>query len=206
MYLTYAAALGVAAVIPGPGIAALIGQSLGAGFRSALFMIAGIAAGDVVYLTLVIVGLAAVTEMFAGAFVVIKLLGGAYLIYLAYRFWTQSADVTRVQQGREASGGSTMLAGLGVTLGNPKAIVFYLALVPNVLDLGAIDPASWLILSVITVAVLFAALMPYALLAARARHMMQQPHRLRQLNRTAAGVIGGAGLIILAEAVWDAVP
>ena len=74
-FFVYAAALFIAAAIPGPGIAALVGQSLGGNARRAGFFMLGIALGDVTWLTVAIVGLAAVAKTFASAFVVIKLFG-----------------------------------------------------------------------------------------------------------------------------------
>ncbi len=199
-FLAYVVALSIAAVIPGPGIAALVGQSLGAGMRTALFFLGGIALGDVAYLTVAVAGLAAIAQVFAGAFLVIKVLGGLYLVYLAYKFWTNKAGLTHVETSRQSSGGRAFLAGFAVTLGNPKTIIFYLALLPTVVDLKTIGLADWGTLSVLTVLVLFVALTPYAFLASRARSMMKHSAALTRLNRFAAGIIGAAGMMILGQA------
>lgn len=63
--LAYTAALAIAAVIPGPGVAALVGQALGNGLRAALFFLGGIALGDVVWLSVAVAGLAALAQVFA---------------------------------------------------------------------------------------------------------------------------------------------
>ena len=199
-YLAYIAALGIAAVIPGPGIAALVGQALGGNQRASTMFLAGIALGDVTYLTVAVVGLAAIAKTFASAFIVIKVLGGAYLLYLAYKFWTSDVGLTKVKRAESQSGFGSFLAGYFVTLGNPKAIVFYLALLPTVLDLNNVHMGQWAVLAVLTIAVIFAALSPYAVLASKARRMMTQPKTLKRLNRFAAAFIGGAGTLILAEA------
>lgn len=200
-YFAYVAALGIAAVIPGPGIAALVGQALGGSRRASLMFQVGIALGDVTYLTVAVVGLAAIANTFAGAFLVIKFLGALYLLYLAYVFWTSSAGLTKVQKQSSRSDGAAFLAGYLVTLGNPKTIVFYLALLPTVLNLGDVGVSQWAVLSILTILVIFAALSPYMLLASKARHMMTQPKALTRLNRFAACFIGGAGTLILVEAV-----
>ncbi len=199
-YLAYIVALGIAAVIPGPGIAALVGQALGGNKRASLMFLSGIALGDVTYLTVAAVGLAAVANTFANAFLLIKFLGAAYLLYLAWVFWTREAGLTKVQKQTTRTDGGSFLAGYFVTLGNPKTIVFYLALLPTVLDLNAVDVTQWAVLSVLTILVIFCALLPYLLLASKARHMMTQPKTLQRLNRFAACFIGGAGGLILAEA------
>jgi len=198
--IAYCLALLVAAAIPGPGIAALVGQALGGGSRNSMFFILGIALGDVTWLTVAVVGLAAVAKTFAGAFLVIKLLGALYLLYLGWIFWTSDVSETRVRSGEGRSALSSVVAAYMVTLGNPKSIIFYLALLPSVVELDRVDLMQWLVLAVLTVAVLFAVLIPYAVLAVKARTVMSDASALRKLNQVAAGVIGSAGAFILAEA------
>lgn len=199
-YFAYVAALGLAAVIPGPGIAALVGQALGGNQRASALFLAGIALGDVTYLTIAVIGLAAIAKTFASAFIVIKFLGAAYLLYLAVLFWTSDVGLTKVQRSETRSGSGSFIAGYFVTLGNPKTIVFYLALLPTVLDLNNVHFFEWAVLAVLTVIVIFAGLAPYAVLATKARKMMTQPKALKRLNRFASAFIGGAGVLILAEA------
>ncbi|MCE7030392.1 LysE family translocator [Jiella avicenniae] len=199
-YLAYAAALGVAAFIPGPGVAGLVGQSLGNGLRASLFFLAGLALGDLVYLAVAVAGLAALVEIFAEALLVVKILGGAYLVYLGVVFWNNRGGLANLRAAKARSGLKAFLAGFTLTLGNPKTIVFYLALLPTVLDLHAVGVSEWSVLSILTVLVLFAVLSPYALVAAKGRALMTQPAALRRLNRIAGGIIGGAGALILGEA------
>lgn len=203
-FLAYAAALSIAAVIPGPGVAALVGQALGGDQRASLFFLSGIALGDLVYLTVAVAGLAAVAQVFAGAFLLVKILGGAYLLYIAWAFWTSRGGLTEVHALGARRGGRALLAGFMVTLGNPKTIVFYLALLPTVLDLNAVGFGEWAGLAALTLVILYVVLLPYALLAGRARRLMAEPAALRRLNRAAAGVIGSAGALILGQAALAA--
>lgn len=196
----YCLALFVAAVIPGPGIAALVGQALGGGSRNSMFFILGIALGDLTWLTVAVVGLAAIAKTFAGAFLAIKILSALYLLYLGWVFWTTDVSETRIRTTKEGTALSSVFAAYMVTLGNPKSIIFYLALLPSVVDLDRVDLVQWLILAVLTIVVLFAVLIPYAMLAAKARAVMSDTSALRKLNQVAAGVIGAAGALILAEA------
>ncbi len=204
-YFAYAAALGVAAFIPGPGVAGLVGQSLGNGLRASLFFLAGLALGDLVYLTIAVAGLAALAEIFSDALLVVKILGGAYLIYLACLFWTSRGGLADLHAAKARSGLRAFFAGFTVTLGNPKTIVFYLALLPSVLDLDGVGVPQWSVLALLTVVVLFVVLSPYALIGARARALMTRPTALRRLNRVAGGIIGGAGALILGEAAVSAI-
>ncbi|MFV0408122.1 MAG: LysE family translocator [Paracoccus sp. (in: a-proteobacteria)] len=197
---TYAAALAIAAAIPGPGIAALVGQALGSGLRASLFFLAGLALGDVIYLTIAVAGLAALAKTFAGVFLVVKILGGFYLIYLAWKFWTSETGLVKPEGVRRRGDLTAALAGLTVTLGNPKTIIFYMALLPSVLDLRNVGVALWVELVAVTVLVLFAVLIPYAVLATKARGMMKSSDTLNRINRVAGAIIGTAGMVILGQA------
>lgn len=203
--LTYAAALGIAAAIPGPGVAAVVGQSMGNGLRASLFLLGGIILGDLTYLTVAIAGLAGIAKAFAGAFLVIKIMGGLYLAYLAWKMWNSSGGLVQPGSTGRSTGTGSFLSGYSLTLGNPKTIVFYLALLPTVLDLGAIGPAQWAALAVVTAMTLVATLAPYAILAHRARGLISQPSMLRRVSMAAAGIIGATGLLILGQATRELV-
>ena len=203
-FIAYATALFIAAAIPGPGIAALVGRALGSSFRATLPFIFGLALGDVIYLGIAILGLGFIAKTFAGAFLVIKVLGGLYLLYIAWAFWTAGIDPQKLEAKRARSVWGGIASGFMVTMGNPKTIVFYMALVPNVIDLTSVTPISWAALSAITVAILYLALTPYALLTSKAKSVLTSRTALRRLNQTASVLIGGAGTFILGEAAWTA--
>jgi len=83
-----------------------------------------------------------------------------------------------------------------VTLGNPKVMMFYLALTPTLVDLRALTLPDFAILAGLTVAVLLVVLVPYLALAAKARGLLSAPRALKALNRTAAGFMAGAAAVI----------
>ncbi|WP_296743019.1 LysE family translocator [Mesorhizobium sp.] len=199
-FLAYSAALGVAAAIPGPGVTALVARALGSGFRSALAMSFGLMLGDITYLTAVVLGLAFVAQSFGMVFLAIKWAGVAYLAFLAWRFWTGGISPETIE-ARKGKGGfvANVVAGLTLTLGNPKTMIFYLAITPTIVDLKTITLADYGILVAITVAVLFVVLVPYLALAAKARWFLKSPRALKALNRTAAGFMVGAAAAIAAR-------
>lgn len=199
-FLAYAIALSIAGAIPGPGIAAVVGRSLGAQQHSVLPFIFGIAMGDAVFLTIAVLGLSFVAQIFSGVFTTIRVAGGLYLLYLAWRFWTANVERSEVEHVVARAPWIAVLSGMAISLGNPKVIVFYLALLPNVIDLTAVTVFDWLVLSVITVAVLFGVLLPYSIVASRLRQVFSNEVALLRLNRGAALFIGGAGSLILVDA------
>jgi threonine/homoserine/homoserine lactone efflux protein len=196
-FLAYSLALAIAAAIPGPGVTALVARALGSGFRSALAMSFGLVVGDLTYLTAVVLGLALVAQTFGTVFLVIKWLGVAYLAWLAWSFWKSGITPENVE-ARKGKGGlfASFLAGLTVTLGNPKTMIFYLALTPTLVDLRTITFADYAILAALTVVVLLVVLVPYLALAAKARWFLKTPRALKALNRTAAAFMAGAALAI----------
>lgn len=199
-FIAYCGALAVAAAIPGPGVTALVARALGSGFRSSLAMSFGLVVGDLLYLTAAVLGLAFLAQTFGLAFLVVKWLGVAYLAYLAWQFWRAGITAERIEGARGAGGlFASFLAGLFVTLGNPKTMVFYLALLPTVIDLTAVRATDYLALAALTVAVLLVVLVPYLLLAANARKLLARPRALKILNRTAAGFMAGAAAAIAAR-------
>lgn len=141
-------------------------------------------------------GLALVPQTFGTVFMVVKWLGVVYLAWLAWTFWTTGITPETIE-ARKGAGGFTasFLAGLAVTLGNPKTMIFYLALTPTLVDLRTITLSDYAVLATVTVAVLLVVLVPYLVLAAKARSLLKAPQALKALNRMAA-FTGSAALAI----------
>ena len=198
--LIFASALFVAAASPGPGIAAIVARVLGRGMNGAVAFTAGVALGDVVWLTVAILGLAVVAQTFHGVFLAIKYAGVAYLLYLAWKLWTapvQSHDVPA--DTPDIKPVRLFLAGLAVTMGNPKVMVFYLALLPNIIDLAHVTLAGWLALSGVTLGVLAIVFGAYVTLAARTRRLFTSPRAMRLVNRGTGAVMASAAVAIAAK-------
>ncbi len=137
-FLPYVIALGIAAAIPGPGIAACVGKALGSGFKPAFSFMNGLVLGDLTYLTLAIVGLSAVASVFSDIFMVIRFAGAAYLLWLAWTFWRAGIDPAKMHAAQGAGFWPSFAGGFSITMGNPKTIIFYMALLPTVVDLHTI--------------------------------------------------------------------
>ena len=200
-FIAYGTALAIAAAIPGPGIAALVGRALGTGFWRTLPMLTGLVLGDLTYLLLAVAGLAVIAKMFAGIFLVVKIGGALYLAFLAWKFWSSGITVTEAQAETGVRDGiASFFAGLALTLGNPKTIVFYLAITPVVIDLQTVGVADFAALALVTVIVLYVVLLPYLALAARARAALKNPRALKFVNRTAALAMAAAAGWVVARA------
>ena len=88
---------------------------------------------------------------------------------------------------------------LAVTLGNPKIMMFYLALLPTIIDLAAVTLVGWAELTLTMVAVLVAIDLGWALAAAQARKLLRSPRAVRIANRISAGTMAGAAAAIAAR-------
>lgn len=192
---TFAAALAVAAAIPGPGIAAVVARALGTGFRPALPMIFGLILGDLVYLSAAALGLGVIATQFGTLFMVVRWAGAAYLVYLAIRLFLAHPEAEALpMKGPKRAG--PFLAGLLVTLGNPKVILFYLALLPTIVDLGGLTALGFLEMTIVVAFVVSGVVCGYAALAARARSLFENPRARRILNRVAGTTMMGAAAAI----------
>ncbi|MBD8064127.1 LysE family translocator [Devosia sp. PTR5] len=194
--LIFTGAYAVAVLVPGPGVAAVVARALGGGFRGAVPMVLGILAGDLVYFAFAVFGLAAVANWFGPVFVVIRWAGAAYLLYIAWKFWTARPGAEHIRPRSERPW-KTFLAGFSLTMGNPKTIVFYLGILPTVVPLGEMTALAFTELTAIVVVVLLVIGFGYAWLASRARDLFQSPRALGRLNKTAGVMMAtAAGLVV----------
>lgn len=196
--LVFIPVFAVAAASPGPTIAAIVARVVGRGLRGIGFFIAGLVIGDLVWLTLAIFGLAALAATFHLAFAAVKWGGAAYLAWLAYKLWTAPARAPEsIDADTPRGDGPALLAGgLAVSLGNPKTMVFYLALLPNVVDLAHVTTPTYLEFAGVIALLLPLILGAYALMAVRARRMLRNARAMRLVNRGVGAMMAGAAAVI----------
>ncbi|WP_075996014.1 LysE family translocator [Salaquimonas pukyongi] len=199
--LIFAAALAVVAGSPGPSIAALISRVLQGGALSVLPFLAAMWIGEAIWLTAAILGISAIAETFHGIFVIIKYCGIAYLLYLAWQMWTADEKIEGGEgPPKTGSGWSMFFSGLALTIGNPKIMVFYLALLPGIVDVTAIGFAAWAQLVAVLFVVLAGLDLAWVGLAAGARGLFKSKAGVRIANRlSATAMAGAAGAIALRD-------
>jgi threonine/homoserine/homoserine lactone efflux protein len=195
----FAVALIVAAGSPGPSIAAMVARVLTSGLKDVLPFLAAMWIGEAVWLTLAVAGMAALADRLGQLFVLLRYAGAAYLVYLAIRMWFAPNEIEDRQPSGPQRPWKMFGAGLAVTLGNPKIMVFYLALLPTIVDIAHVGMAGWVELSATMLLVLIAVDLAWALLAARARRLLASRRAVRIANRTGAVVMAGAAATIAAN-------
>ena len=197
--LAFAIAVFVLGVTPGPAVAATIARGLTTGFWSAAALHLGVVLGDLVLLSLAIFGMAAVAQAMGELFFVVKIIGAAYLVWLGWTLWSAepidpAAPAEQTAPSRQT--GRNVFAGLVITLGNPKAIIFYAAFLPTFVDLERVDSGDIAIIAAVVVIVLTITNLSYAALATRARDLLRSRRAIRALNRTAGTMMVGAGVVV----------
>jgi threonine/homoserine/homoserine lactone efflux protein len=197
--LVFAAALFVAAGSPGPSIAALVSRVLSKGYRDVLPFVLAMWVGEAVWLSFAVAGLSAIAESFHLVFVAIKWAGVAYLLYLAWKMWFAQPSGADSDLPQSRSALKMFFAGLTVTLGNPKIMMFYVALLPSIIDLNGVTLTGWLELIAAMLIVLAAVDIVWMTLAAKARQFLKSPRAVRMANRVSAGTMAGAAAAIAAR-------
>jgi threonine/homoserine/homoserine lactone efflux protein len=194
--LVFALALIVAAGSPGPSVAALVARVLTNGFRDVLPFLAAMWLGEAMWLTCAVAGLAVLAHAFATVFLVLKFAGVAYLLFLAWKMWFAPGDVQEGSLPGTQSPWRMFTAGLMVTLGNPKIMVFYLALLPTIIDLSRVGTVAWFELVLTMLIVLMSVDLGWALLAVRARTLLKSRRAVKIANRASATAMAGAAAAI----------
>ena len=198
MWLAFLAAAVVIAVSPGPGAVLSMATGLRHGYAVALRAILGLQTALLIQLAIVVLGLGAVLAASATAFLVVKVAGAAYLIWLGVRKWR--APVELVEDGADARDArGVYLQGVLVNLTNPKAIVFMVALVPQFIDPLLPQWPQFFIIAATMVGTDTVVMSCYALLAGRCRRWLRSPRMMKAQNRVFGGMFVAAGSLLAAS-------
>ncbi|MCU0883726.1 MAG: LysE family translocator [Beijerinckiaceae bacterium] len=197
MTLAFAGAFLILAVSPGPGLVAILSRTLGGGYPAGMAVTAGLVIGDAIFLAIAMVGLSAIASAMGPLFQIIKYAGAAYLVWLGIQAF-RSANAPVTVEAAPSRGGLLKDLGLGlfVTLGNPKPIIFYGALLPTFLDLSRIGVIDFAILMSVVIGVSFAVYSAYMVIAMRAGRLLMSGNTAKRLNQTTGVMLVGSGLVV----------
>jgi threonine/homoserine/homoserine lactone efflux protein len=190
--LIFAGTVALVAGSPGPSVAALVARVIARGYQGVIPFLAAMWIGEAIWLAFAIFGLAVIAQTFHLAFLVIKYLGLGYLAYLAYKMWIAPVAVMEGELPKADSSFRLFLTGLAITLGNPKIMVLYLALLPTIIDLGHVTLIGWGELTLTMFVVLAAIDLSYVLLAGHVRQFIRSARAMRAANKCSAVAMGGA--------------
>ena len=183
----------IAAALPGAGQGALIAQVMSRGGRNAIPFAVGMVAGNFLWLIAAVLGLSQLAVRFEPVFVAVKWLGVCYLIFLAFKLWNAGAMPSAP---RGTAGAQGFLSGAFLTIGNPKAVVFFGAILPHAFDMGALTLQQMSFILIGGVSIDLAVQTVYVLAAERARLLVLSERHMKMVNRCSAGVITGSAALI----------
>lgn len=197
VWLAFLVACILIAVTPGAGAVTSISTGLRHGVLAALRAIAGLQTALTLQLIVVAAGLGALLATSATAFLIVKLLGAAYLIWLGWQKWRAPPvplDSDPASHGKAVRG--LYLQGILVNLTNPKAIVFIAALVPQFIDPQQPQLPQFVIIGLTMCGVDTIVMTCYASLASRLRPWLRDPRALKAQNRFFGAVFALAGTLL----------
>jgi len=197
---TLLGAMMLLAIVPGPAVFAIISRSFSSGLSRGVYMTLGMLVADYIFIVLALFGLSALSEILGTAFFVIKYVSAAYLIWLGYKLLKTKATTIDIEDSKESSILSNFSAGLLLTLGNPKAIIFYVGFFPAFVNIGDVSLFdTGLIMLVATVA--FGSVnIAYAFIAAKAKGAFKSSNAANVINKTAGTIMVSTGVLVAAKA------
>ena len=193
LWLAFAAASGVLLAIPGPTILLVVSYAIGAGRTTALWTVAGVFLGDLVAITLSMLGLGVLLATSATLFTALKWIGGLYLLWLGWKLLTAPATGAQVEsKNADASGRSMLRHAFVVTALNPKSNMFFIAFLPQFLDPGAATAPQFAVMAMTFTGIAAFNALLYALAASSLRERIKRPGVLKWMNRA-----GGSALMTM---------
>ncbi len=140
--LAFAAASVLLAATPGPDMTLMLGRTLANGRGAGFSVLMGTAAGCLVHTVLAVVGISALLAASTTAFLVLKIVGALYLLWLAFNAIFRGSTFTLEKPKTTETGfWNNFLIGLGVNVLNPKVVIFFLTFLPQFVS--ATDPNAW---------------------------------------------------------------
>jgi threonine/homoserine/homoserine lactone efflux protein len=191
--------LGAGAAIPGPDIVAILAHALSHGFKNTLALISGILFGHALWTVAAALGLVVLLQTLGSAFVVIKFAAAIYLIYLAWNLWNAHTEATLSSADNSNDRRSGFISGLLISLSNPKAMIFFGAVMPTVLPIANLTVLQLVLVLFLSTTTMFIVFGAWAAVASRARIALQNASSRRSLNRGSALALAGAGIAIAAR-------
>lgn len=186
----------VAMAIPGPAVFALISRTLVLGFRRSLPFVAGMVLGDVALVIAAISGLAALAAAMGEFFAVLKYFAAAYLFYLGYKVFTSPAQTLKNTAVAKDNRARAVTSGWLVTFGNPKGIIFYMALFPAFVNIPSLNPLDFAGVCATVFLCVSGVMVGYAFFCANVRRLFKSPSAVRVLNRIAGATMVGAAVAV----------
>jgi len=189
------------AAIPSASVALVVTRSATLGVRNGAAVAAGIVIGDLVFVSLAILGMSALAESMGAFFAIFKYIGGAYLIWLGIGLLRSKREIALESVDTRRSTFLTSFAsGLFLTLGDVKAILFYASLFPTFVDMANLTLAGIAGIVTITIVTVGGVKLAYAFVAHRIIFRLKKRQAQKYARLSAGSLMVGAGTYLIAKA------
>jgi threonine/homoserine/homoserine lactone efflux protein len=192
----------VAVISPGPAILLSLSNSIRFGVSKVVLSSLGNICGLLILSVTAIFGLGAILKTSTTLFLIIKLIGAAYLIYLGIRQWRSKTDFfdgAEKSSIQIKSNKRFFVEGFLIAMTNPKAILFFTALFPQFINTQQALVLQFFIMTFTFMIISFVALVTYGLLATKAKYWLSTGYKAKWFNRTLGSlfILIGVGLLQL---------
>jgi threonine/homoserine/homoserine lactone efflux protein len=199
VWFAFTVAYALMAAAPGPVIFLVVSYAITQGRRTAFAVVAGTTLGDATCLAAAALGAGAVLAASATAFLILKLAGAAYLVFLGIRLWRMAPSAATAEP--DAASGSLLRIfahAYLTTVLNPKSVLFFMVFVPQFIEPSA-PLLPQLAAMLASVALCGTAVDgSYSLFAARLRRAIRSPQAQRLVHRVAGGTLAAEGVLAAA--------
>ncbi len=183
-------------LLPGAGVLYTLAVGLGTGFRASVAAALGCTLGILPAALASIVGLAAIFHTSALAFQFVKYLGVAYLLYMAWSLLRDGGTMDLSEERESMSLVKTAVNGTLINVLNPKLSLFFLAFLPQFVDVNQADATlSMMLFAAVFMVLTFLVFVVYGACASLARdYVITRPVIMKWMKRSFAGAFGFLGL------------
>jgi len=191
----------VLALIPGASVALVVTRSITNGISNGIAVSLGIVLGDLLFILLAILGLSIVAETMGWLFMTIKYIGAIYLIWLGYILLRSRSKTTFSVSKRKVKGNliASFLAGFFLTLGDIKAIFFYISMFPIFVNMEILKLTDVVMIMIITIITVGGVKIFYAFSARKIVSMSKGLNLENKAKKTAGGFLVGAGSYLIVK-------
>ena len=193
----YAGALFILFMTPGPVWVALMARAMSGGFRAAWPLALGVVVGDVMWSVLAILGVSWIVSQYAGFLDLMRYVASVTFLFMGYMV-IRNADKTIASDSRLTRPGviAGFVAGLAVIIGNPKAILFYMGMLPGFFDLSQLTVADIVAIGALSAIVPLIGNLIMGAFIGKVRALLTSPRALKRMNLTAGWLLVAVGVLI----------
>ena len=196
IWLAFALACVAILAVPGPTVLLVVSYVMRQGKESGWATVPGVILGDFVAMSASLLGAGAVLQASATLFLLMKIIGALYLLWLGIKMWRSSPQLekTKAGTGRKTSW-AIFTNTFVVTALNPKTIVFFVAFLPQFVDPAFAVLPQFMVMEATFLILAFINIILWVLFVARMRQAFSNPTKLQLLNRIGGSFLITAGIL-----------